>query len=638
MSDADPLSPKAATEFTRRSNSAAVIDFDDELDFDAASRGLIAQHPTGHITKRQHTVWDVSRHDFMRTDDAAPDTVHPGLWRQGKLNAIHGLFEVADGVWQGRGYDLSNITFIAGDDGWVIIDPLTAEETAAACLELADEHLGERPVTAVIYTHSHVDHFAGMLGVTTREAVDRGDVRVIAPEGFLHEAVAENVIAGPIMGRRAMYQFGPLLAPGPRGHVDAGLGKTNPLGTVGLVAPTETISETGTELVVDGVRIVFQNTPDAEAPAEMNFFFPDKRLLCMAENCCHTLHNLYPIRGAQVRNPLAWSKYIHEAMRLWADDTDTMFASHHWPRFGTDDVRRFLTLQRDVYRWMHDQTMRLANHGHTPDEISASLTELPSHFANQSHVRGYYGTVSHNVRSVYNRYLGWYDGNPANLHPHPPVDAAHRYVAMMGGPDAVMTGAREAFDDGDYRWTVELLKHLVFHDPSHRAARELSADAMEQLGYQSESGTWRNAYLMGAFELRHGTIQLGKGGPPGMANGMTGEQLVELMGVRFDPARFPQDAAIVWYLTDLGPDGEFHRLGVENSTVHHDQLAAGAEGAAHVVVRLDRVTLVQIVADAERWDDLVDAGRIEVVDGDARVATAFLAALDNFDSSNLVEP
>ncbi|BAN01017.1 alkyl/aryl-sulfatase [Ilumatobacter coccineus] len=642
MTDADPtLEPKPASDVTRRRNSAAVIDFDDDTDFAAASRGLIAQHATGRIEKNGRPVWDVAHHDFLRTDDPAPDTSHPGLWRQGKLNAIHGLFEVSDGVWQARGYDISNITFIAADNGWLIIDPLTSEECARECLELANSTLGARPVTAVIYTHSHLDHFGGMLGVTTREAVDNGDVRVIAPEGFMHEAVAENILCGPIMGRRSMYQFGPLLPFGPRGQVDAGLGKTVPMGTSGLVPPTELIHETGTELDVDGVRIVFQNTPDAEAPSEMNFFFPDHRLLCMAENCTHTLHNLYPIRGAQVRDPLSWSKYIHEAMQMWGSHTDTMFASHHWPRFGGDDVRAFLTLQRDVYRWMHDQTLRLANHGYTPDEIAATLTELPEHFTKQSHVQGYYGTVSHNVRSVYNRYLGWYDGNPANLHPHPPVEAAHRYVEMMGGADNVMRGAQRAFDEGDYRWVVEVLKHVIFDDAEHREARRLSADAMEQLGYQSESSTWRNAYLMGAFELRHGTIQLGRGGPPAMLNGMTGEQLVELMGVRFDPSRFPQTAAIVWHITDLGDpagDGELHRLGVENSTIHHDDLTGHDAGAADVVIEVDRATLVDVVIAPERWSDHVDSGKIAVVAGDGGVAQSFLAALDNFDSANLVEP
>ena len=655
----DPGRPKAASSFTRARNSAAVIDFDDDLDFAAAQHGLIGRHPTGRIEHDGRAVWDTANHDFLRTDDPAPDTVHPGLWRQGKLNAVHGLFEVADGVWQARGYDISNITFIAADSGWLIIDPLTAEECAAACLALANEHLGARPVSAVIYTHSHLDHFGGMLGVTSREAVQRGDVRVIAPEGFMHEAVAENVLAGPIMGRRSMYQFGPLLAPGERGQVDAGLGKTVPLGTSDLVAPTETIHATGTELDVDGVRIVFQNTPDAEAPSEMNFFFPDRRLLCMAENCTHTLHNLYPIRGAQVRDSLAWSKYIHEALRMWGAHTDTMFTSHHWPRFGTADVAAFLKLQRDVYRWMHDQTLRLANHGYTPDEIGDELSRLPDCFTTQSHVQGYYGTVSHNVRSVYNRYLGWYDGNPAHLHPHPPVDAGRRYVDMMGGPAGVMRGAQAAFDAGDYRWVVEVLNHLIFTDPEHREARSLSADAMEQLGYQAESATWRNAYLMGAFELRNGTVQLGRGGPPRMANGMTGEQLIDMIGSRFDPDQCPHDTLSVEFtITDLDPtDGPLtHRLTVENATIHHDTIHhdtghhdTGHHDTGHherdasidgpvAAVELDRATLVGIIASPERLDAHIDDGAVTIVAGDASVVAALLGALDTFDSANLVEP
>jgi alkyl sulfatase BDS1-like metallo-beta-lactamase superfamily hydrolase len=637
MDATESNAPKPATPFTQRRNSAAVIDFDDGVDFAAASRGLIAQHPTRRIDRAGRPVWDVAHHDFLRTDDPAPDTVHPGLWRQGRLNAIHGLFEVADGVWQARGYDISNITFIAADNGWLIIDPLTSEETARACLELANDTLGERPVTAVIYTHSHLDHFGGMLGVTTRDAVDAGDVRVIAPEGFMREAVGENVLAGPIMGRRALYQFGPLLAFGPRGQVDAGLGKTTPIGTTGLVAPTETIHHTGDELDVDGIRIIFQNTLDAEAPSEMNFFFPDKRLLCMAENCTHTLHNLYPIRGAQVRDALAWSKYIHEAMRMWGAHTDTMFASHHWPRFGGDDVAAFLTLQRDVYRWMHDQTLRLANAGYTPDEIAAELSQLPECFSKQSHVQGYYGTVSHNVRSVYNRYLGWYDGNPANLHPHPPVDAGKRYVDMMGGPDGVMRGAQAAFDDGDYRWVVEVLKHLIFADPEHREARSLSADAMEQLGYQAESATWRNAYLMGAHELRNGSLQLGFGRPSPMSVGMTGEQLIDMMGTRFNPAKCPLDTLSVSFtVTDLDADAEAlaHRLTVENQTIHHDT----GDTDADVAVTLTRAAMIDAIAAPDQLDDQIERGAIVVDSGDIEMLRALLGSLDVFGPANLVEP
>ena len=425
-------SRKPASDHTRRATEVvrSRLPLDDDADFGRATRGLVAQHPSGTIDTGGHVVWDIHRHDFVRDRSEAPDTVNPSLWRQARLNCVHGLYEVVPGVWQARGYDISNVTFIAGETGWIVIDPLTSEETARASLDLANEHLGTRPVVAVIYTHSHIDHFAGVLGVTTREDVDAGRCRVIAPVGFLAEAVSENVIAGPVMVRRAMYMYGALLPQDPQGHVDAGLGKATPLGTVGLIPPTEEIDTTGTELDIDGVRVVFQHTPGTEAPAEMNFHFPDLRLLCMAENCSHNLHNLYTPRGAQVRDALAWSKYIGEAIELFADETDVCFASHHWPRFGADDARRFLEQQRDVYRWIHDQTMRLANHGLTAVEIAEQL-DLPAGLATEFHARGYYGTVNHNVKAVYQRYLGWFDGHPARLHPLPPEDAARRYVDYL---------------------------------------------------------------------------------------------------------------------------------------------------------------------------------------------------------------
>ncbi len=633
MSD-QPDQPKAATAETAAANAAVTFSFDDPGDHERASRGLLATHETGRITIGDHPVWDTAGHDFLRTDDPAPDTVHPGLWRQGKLNAIHGLFEVADGCWQARGYDISNITFLAGEKGWVIIDPLTTAPTAAACLELANRTLGERPVTAVIYTHSHLDHFGGVLGVTTQEAVDAGDVRIIAPIGFLEEVVSENVIAGPIMGRRASYQFGPFLPTGVRGQVDVGLGQAIPLYLSDLIAPTETVSETGEELVIDGLRVVFQNTPDAEAPAEMNFHFPDLGLLCMAENCSHNIHNLYPIRGAQTRNALAWSKYIHEALEMWGDTTQIMFASHHWPRFGQDDVKRFLALQRDVYRWMHDQTMRLANQGYRPMEIAEELT-LPAAFANESHVQGYYGTVSHNVRSVYNRYLGWYDGNPANLNPLPPVESAERYVEAMGGVDAVLGIARAAFADGDYRWVAQLVNHAVFANPANVEARQLQADALEQLGYQAESGTWRNAYLMGAQELRHGSPEGPIGAGRFLLVAATAEQLFDLLGVRFNPERWTgSDTTINWHFTDLD---EWHVLGVGAATIHHRP--AQRDDAAAAEITIDRATYQRFMdhASGATVEGEIEAGSITVT-GDVEIVRALFATLDVFQAPGLIEP
>ncbi|MEL7157334.1 MAG: alkyl sulfatase dimerization domain-containing protein [Actinomycetota bacterium] len=625
-----PPQPGDPTPFTTTANRAAAaaqVSFDDLGDTERATRGLVAQLDDGRVMMGpEHVVFDVANHAFVTESADPPDSVHPGLWRQARLNVNHGLFEVADGVWQVRGYDLANITFMAGDDGgWLVIDPLTNAPAAAAALGLANATLGARPVTSVIYTHSHVDHFGGILGVTSQEAVDRGDVRIVAPEGFLREVVNEFVIAGPIMGRRAAYQFGPLLPPGPRGHVDCGLGSGMGLARSDLIAPTEEVRETGAELELSGIPVVFQNTPDAEAPAEMNFFFPGRRLLCMAENCTHTLHNLYPIRGAQTRDALAWSKYIHEALLLWGADADTMFASHHWPRFGGDDVRAFLTMQRDVYRWLHDQTMRRANQGLVPTEIAAELT-LPAEF-DQSHVRGYYGTVSHNAKSVYTRYLGWYDGNPAHLDPLPPTEAGARYVAFMGGADEVLTKARAAYDEGEYRWVAEVVNHLVFADPANTEARHLQADALEQLGYQSESATWRNAYLMGARELREGTPDWGRVPTRDMAGAMTPEQIIDVVGVRFDPAAFTAGpVAFNWEVTDLDQQ---HVLGVGRSAVHHtpDRFDAGAAAT----MRLSRAELMALVGDA----GLLDPDRI---DGDHRLVAEFFASLAQFTTPGLIEP
>ncbi|MGI9621719.1 MAG: alkyl/aryl-sulfatase [Acidimicrobiales bacterium] len=626
-------SPKPATETTRESNAAAaVMSFDDAGDFERARRGLIATHETGRIEANGHAVWDIAQHDFVREADAAPETVHPGLWRQAKLNAIHGLFEVADGVWQARGYDISNITFMDTTDGWLIIDPLTTASTASACLELANSTLGERPVSAIIYTHSHVDHFGGVLGVTTADTVDAGDVRIIAPDGFLREVVNENGIGGPIMGRRAAYQFGPLLPPGPRGQVDCGLGQAIPFAAPGLLAPTETVTATGEELDIGGIRVVFQNTPNAEAPAEMNFFFPDKSLLCMAENCTHNMHNLYPIRGAQTRDSLAWSKYIHEALRMWGDRTDTMFASHHWPRFGREDVRQFLELQRDVYRWLHDQTMRLANAGLTPTEIAEEL-ELPEAFTGHSHVRGYYGTVSHNVKSVYNRYLGWYDGNPANLNPHPPVASADRYVDYMGGAEEILRKAQRSFDEGEYRWVAQVVNHVVFADPTNTAARQLQADALEQLGYQAESGTWRNAYLMGAQELRQGSPNFGAARGRQLAHAMTGEQLVDMIGIRFNAEEFDHDELTInVHLTDID---EHHVLGIARCAVHHD--GNYSADSPDVSISITRESLAFILGGLWTLDDALNEKAIDH-SGDLNLLRELIEALDVFETARLIEP
>ena len=448
-------------------------------------------------------MWDNASYAFL--DGPAPDTVHPSLWRQSQLTATDGLFEVVPGIYQVRGMDLSNVSFIEGDTGVLVIDPLISVETAAAALSLYRQHRGDRPVVGVIYSHSHADHFGGVKGVTTREDVDAGRCVILAPEGFLEHAVDENVYAGTAMARRAGYMYGAALARDPRGQVGTGLGQTTSTGTVSLIAPTDTITATGETRVIDGIRLEFQLTPGTEAPAEMNILFPDRAALCMAENATHTLHNILTLRGALVRDPRIWSRYLTEAIDLFGERMDVVFASHHWPTWGRDRAITFLSEQRDLYAYLHDQTLRLLNQGLNGAEIAESI-EMPPALERAWHARGYYGSVSHNVKAIYQRYMGWYDGNPARLWQHPPEEQAKRYVAAMGGIDAVVAQARTAVDAGDLRWAAELLDRAIFADPAHAEASALQADTLERLGFGSENGTWRNVYLAGATELRSGNF------------------------------------------------------------------------------------------------------------------------------------
>jgi alkyl sulfatase BDS1-like metallo-beta-lactamase superfamily hydrolase len=524
-----------------------LLDYSDRTDFENAERGLIDRlDPCVVKAADGRTVWDLRPYRYLAGE--CPDTVNPSLWRQAQLCLKNGLFRVTDGIYQVRGLDLSNMTLVEGDTGVIVIDPLVSAETAAAALALYRRNRGDRPVTAVIYTHSHADHFGGVEGVLPDGA---GDVPILAPEGFLGHAVSENVYAGVAMTRRADYMYGMLLDQSPTGQVSTGLGIATSTGSLGLIPPTVDITRTGQVETVDGVRIVFQITPNTEAPAEMNFHFPDRRALCMAENATHNLHNLLTLRGALVRDPRAWSRYLNEAVELFGADTDVAFASHHWPVWGTGNVVRFLAEQRDLYAYLHDQTLRLLNTGLTGVEIAEDFT-LPPTLDAAWHARGYYGSVSHNVKAIYQRYLGWFDGHPSSLWAHPPQAAATRYVDVIGGQQAVRDKAKGYADAGDLRFAAELLKHAVFADPNDAAARDALAEVYDKLGYGCENATWRTFYLTGAYELRHG-VKPSPVTTAGMAAALTVQQLFDSLAIRIDgPRAAAQSLVIDWRFTDSG--------------------------------------------------------------------------------------
>jgi alkyl sulfatase BDS1-like metallo-beta-lactamase superfamily hydrolase len=536
-------------------------DFADRTDFDNADRGLIARLEPGVIKNADgQVIYDIDT--FARAvEGECPDTVHPSLWRQGQLTAIQGLFEVTDGIYQVRGADLSNMTLVESDTGVIVIDPLISQECAAAALALYRAHRGDKPVTAVIYTHSHIDHFGGVLGVVDPDTT----VPIIAPEHFMEHAVSENVYAGTAMFRRGMYYGGWALSYGADGTIGMGLGPKGSSGAIGLIAPTVDITGTGQEEVVDGVRIVFQMTPRTEAPAEMNFHFPGRRALCLAENATHNLHNLLTLRGAEVRDARIWSRYLAEAIEMFGEDTDVAFASHHWPTWGRDNVLTFITQQRDLYAYLHDQTLRLLNQGYTGAEI-AEVIQVPPQLDAAWHTHGYYGSVSHNVKAVYQRYLGWYDGNPAHLWQHPPQAAAQRYARLAGGPDQLAARAREFLDEGDLRFAAELASHAVFADRDSAEAKDVLAQALRRLGYGAENATWRNCFLMGVSELHDGIkpTALAAGG---MARAMTVTQLFDTIAIRVDGPRAAGTAlSVLWHFTDTS---ERYRMELSNGVLIH---------------------------------------------------------------------
>ncbi|WP_022723512.1 alkyl/aryl-sulfatase [Rhodopseudomonas sp. B29] len=614
----------------------AVLDelpFSDTRDFDEAARGFLGTIEDAAITAAQgRTVWSLKPYRFL-SYETAPATVDPSLWRQSRLNMHHGLFEVVPGVYQVRGLDIANMTLIEGDRGVIVVDTLTSIEGARAALQLYYQHRGEKPVTAVIFTHTHTDHWGGARGVLDDEALARS-VPLVAPDLFMEHAVSENIIAGPAMLRRAMYQFGPLLAKGPRGQIDCGLGKSMAAGSVALLRPTDLIKATGDKRTIDGVEFEFQMAPNSEAPAEMHFYIPRYKLLNLAENCTHNFHNLLPFRGADVRDALAWSKYLGEALQLWGGKAEAMCGQHHWPVWGTERIDTMIRQQRDLYKFAHDQTLRLMNHGLTATEIAETI-QLPKSLDGAWHARGYYGHIRHNVKAIYQKYLGWYDANPANLDPLPPVDAGKKYVEYMGGAAALLTKARADFDRGEFRFIAQALSHLVFAEPDNQDARHLLADTFEQLGYQSESATWRNAYLFGTQELRHGMPQVPARSPMAKDTlaALATSQIWDVLGVRLNgPKAEGKRIVLNWSFTDTAED---FTLNLENSALTY---VSGLSGSADAAFTLPRTVLDEVIAKLTSFPEAVMAGRIKV-SGNAMKLAELMALMDEFPRMfEIVEP
>jgi alkyl sulfatase BDS1-like metallo-beta-lactamase superfamily hydrolase len=629
--------PKQAVHATLESHSTFLQSMpSDKEEFELARRGLIASEPVVDIrTAEGQTVWEMQSYQFLAPGKPAPETVHPGLWHHAQRTAIHGLFKVTDHIYQVRGYDVSVITFIEGKTGYIVIDPLISAESAKAATELAFKHLPRKPIVAVIYTHNHIDHWGGVKGIISDEDVKAGKVRVIAPEGFMKETISENILVGNAMTRRATYMFGIFLPRGPTGQVDGGMGKTASTGTITLIAPTEEVSKTGQEKIIDGVKFIFQLCPGTEAPVEMNFYLPEFKALCIPENTTASLHNLLTPRGALVRDGKAWAYFIDEAIDLFGERVEVCFNTHHWPRWGRESIFDYLKKQRDLYKYIHDQTVHLINQGYTMNEC-AEMIQLPESLAKEWFNRDLYGTVNFNVKAVYQRYLGWFDANPASLHPLPPVEASKRYVEFMGGADAVMTKAWDYLQKGEYRWVAQVMNHVVFSDPHNRQARELQADTLEQLGYAAESPIWRNFYLAGAKELREGISKLSRPnvGSLDIIRAMTLDMYFDYLAILLDASKAASKKITVdWVFTDTKQE---YSVTLENSVLNYK---AGKRAAApDATVILTRKVLDDISLKGATFPGRILVGDIKI-EGSKGKFLEMMSCLDQFDFwFNVVTP
>lgn len=632
-----PISTKNATQATIDVNKSVYsqLDFNDKQDYDDASKGLEVPFTSVIKSQKGFDVFSEPAYEFLNKAEA-PATVNPSLWRHSQLTLKAGIFKVTDRIYQARGMDLANMTIIQGNTGLILVDPLTAEETSKAALELYYTKFPRKPVVAVIFTHSHVDHYGGVKGIASEADVKAGKIKIIAPEGFLEEAISENVYAGTAMTRRAFYQGGALLPKSEKEKVDAGLGKSSDGGVAGLIAPTVIIKKTGEKLTVDGVNIIFQMAPNTEAPAEMLFYFPQFKAICTAEDCTKTLHQLYTLRGAQIRDAIKWWKTLDEAIDMFGQDVQVMFASHLWPTWGNKNVVTMLEDQRDMYKYINDRTLNLMNKGYTMLEVG-DMVQLPESLSKKFYNRGYYGTVSHDAKAVYQRYLGFYSSNPSELHQLMPEDAAKKYVEYMGGASAVIGKAKQDFANGNYRWVAQVMNQVVFSDPNNAEAKNLEADALEQLGYQCESAIWRNNYLTGASELRNGIPNVPITDYAGYETlkSLTWEMLFDFMGIRLDVDK----AKGKKYTYNIVSEDtkEKYMLELENSVLIYKK--GKQSNNADVTITLPKkLSFYEVLGGVATLDDQINKGKIKIT-GDKSKLSDLLSMQDSFKPNfNIVTP
>ena len=611
------------------------LPFEDERDFEEARRGFIAEPDSRQIIGAAgNIVWDMTRYDFLLTGEDH-DSIHPSLQRQATLNMNFGLFEVVpDFLYQVRGFDLANMTLVKSDTGWIIFDTLLTDETAAAAFELATEQLGEFPIKAVVYSHSHIDHFGGVHGIIDEAEVAAGEVQVIAPSGFMEEAISENVYAGNAMSRRAALQYGRLIPSSPFGQVDSAIGKGLAAGTTGLIAPSLVIEDDYETHVIDGVTMVFQNTPGTEAPAEMNTWFPEQKVFWVAENITATIHNIYTLRGALVRDALAWSRGINEALYRYGREAEVLVSSHNWPRWGNDRIQQVMRAQRDAYANLNNQVLNLANQGVTINEIHNEY-KVPESLQQQWSVRQYHGSEFHNSRAVLNRYLGYWDGNPATLAPLSPTDSAPLYVEMMGGAAAILGKAQELHDGGDYRMAMEILNKLVYAEPQNASAKDLLAAVFEQLGYQYESASMRNVFLAAAQELRNGTgsVPAPRGTSPSLARAMTTSQWWDAVATRVDSERADGEQFVINFVTpDTGQEFVVELSGGTLTNIEGYQ-----SNAADATIIMNRTDLDPVIMGRTTLAEQLQAG-VGSVFGDSSVLLQLAAVLITFNAGFEVMP